>query len=116
MIFIVRPNSIIDVITNSSSEIFVMEGNKEMDFIRDVLVKLLEATNLAEGRNDKLDDILTIRKATKEDETEHDAVKYYDTEIQEGEILIESTSDNTIPWQMQTFIEDTFNAKRTHLG
>ena len=42
MIFVIRPHSFIDVITNSSSELFVMRTEKSMDLIMKVLKEELE--------------------------------------------------------------------------
>jgi hypothetical protein len=33
-----------------------------------------------------------------------------------GKIAIHSDGDNSIPWSIQEWIENTFNAKRFHLG
>ena len=44
-LLIVRPHSIIDLITNSSSELFVYSGVKSLDLVKEFLVKLIESYN-----------------------------------------------------------------------
>jgi hypothetical protein len=60
--FILKPHSIVDVITNSSSELFVMKENKDIEFIRELLSDLLSVHNKANDTNLSLDKILTIKR------------------------------------------------------
>jgi hypothetical protein len=42
--------------------------------------------------------------------------KDYGYNYKKGDIIIESSSDNSIPWRLQEDISDVFNAVRHHLG
>jgi hypothetical protein len=121
----IRVHSFVDTITNSSSELFVMKENKDVDVLREALREIWEGFKKIKGddelyeNEDELEDILTVEIANKSD------VKYwksqekdwnYKFDVKEGDILIKSTSDNTIPYGIQTIIENDFNATRFHLG
>lgn len=51
-IFIVKPHSTIDLITNSSSEIFILNKYKSLEFIKEILQDMLNSEN---ELNKKLD-------------------------------------------------------------
>ena len=121
-IFKIRIHSYVDTITNSSSELFVMKEKKDVDVLREALRKIWEGFKEGKGENEwytgELEEIMTIKIATKDD------VEYwnkknedwgYSFDVKEGDILIESTSGNTIPGGIQTIIEYDFNAQRFHL-
>ena len=46
-LFIIRPHSVIDVITNSSSELFVIHGRKSIDAVKEIIESLIEVNNKA---------------------------------------------------------------------
>ena len=115
-----------DVITNSSSEIFICQtDNPEQtaEVIREVLTSVYE--NLQKARScaykntksywgETLDDILTITVADR-DGGDCDWGYTYKA----GDILIESTEDNSIPPIIMDFIYEFFDyrkCKRIHLG
>lgn len=89
-----------DVITNSSSEVFVLhpkpEVNKE-DFLHEIEEVL---DTLCELTGENREEMYYISSA---DNTEiNENWDYYQ---EEGDIIIESISDNTIPGWMMEFIE-----------
>jgi len=51
MILEITEHSLIDVITNSSSELFVCDTKKSLDFVEELLVEFLNAYNRGSGNN-----------------------------------------------------------------
>lgn len=66
-IFLIYPHSFIDIITNSSTEIFCCSRKNGLNFIKEVLQCLINLQNDQKEIKIKLEDILTIRFATEED-------------------------------------------------
>lgn len=94
--------SISDVITNSSSEVFIVHAKPEFqdrinEEVPELLAKLCSVLEL------DIDDILTTRIST---ETGIDDDWYYN--LNKGDLIIESVSDNTIPYWLMEFIEDLY--------
>lgn len=136
-------HSISDVITNSSSEMFVCDTNKTIERVRKDLESMLKCFNETNDMDYSFDDVFEVpRRATKEDQ---DSAITYDTyrkeqleslkkdglsmiaialgNDKEGKIptvgktvIIQSESDNTIPYELFEQIERTFKASRYHLG
>ena len=115
-----------DVITNSSSEIFICQTDnpeQTVEVIREVLTSVYE--NLQKARScaykntksywgETLDDILTITVADR-DGGDSD----WGYSFKKGDILIESTEDNSIPSIIMDFIYEFFQwnqCDRHHLG
>ena len=121
-----KPHSTIDVITNSSSELFVCDCGRDINAVEDMLQDMLDLHNkmFDEDRtfNDCFGDIYKIKD---EDEARSliDKVSYFsynnksfNAENYVGNIVIESDSDNSIPFELFDLIESGFNARRIHLG
>jgi hypothetical protein len=123
---VIKIQNISDVITNSSSEIFICKSNNSeqtIELLEEVLTSVYENYKKAQdhaGSNtygyygESLSDILTIRTAD-DDYTD----SWYGYNISKGDVIIESTSDNSIPIIIMDFIELFFkwdNVKRVHLG
>ena len=124
--FIIPIQNVSDVITNSSSEIFVCKSNNPEEtvaLLREVLETVYEnnkkARKHANGEDvtfygETIDDLMTIY-ISDEEYTE----KYWGYTVHEGDVVIESTSDNSIPETLMNFIYEFFqwgNVERTHLG
>ena len=125
-LLIIKIQNISDVITNSSSEIFICKSDNSeqtIELLEEVLTSVYENYKKAQdhaGSNtysyygESLSDILTIRTA------DHDYTdSWYGYNISKGDVIIESTSDNSIPIIIMDFIELFFkwdNVKRVHLG
>jgi hypothetical protein len=118
--------TISDIITNSSSEIFICKSDnaeQTVELLEEVLESVYENYKKAQdhaGSNtysyygETLSDILTISIA-KHDESD----VFYNYKITKGDVLIESTGDNSIPPIIMDFIEHFFQwdkVKRVHLG
>lgn len=124
--FIIPIQNVSDVITNSSSEIFVCKSNnpeETVELLRETLESVYEnykkARKHANGEDvpfygETIDELMTIYIS---DEEYTD--KYWGYTVHEGDIVIESTSDNSIPETLMNFIYEFFqwgDVERTHLG
>lgn len=118
--------NISDVVTNSSSEIFVCKSNnpeETAELLREVLESVYENYKIARKHaysedvpfyGETIDDLMTIY-ISDEDYTD----KSWGYTIHEGDVVIESTSDNSIPEVLMNFIYEFFDynsIERTHLG
>lgn len=121
--------SIADVITNSSSEIFVIQDPKNLEGTLEsyggFLHSIKEYCNLflekehVEGcymNHDSWEDCFEVSIANHKD-YDHD----YGYGFNVGDLLVESVSDNTIPCEVMDYIEESADAhgyqcKRSHLG
>ena len=125
-LFVIKIQNISDVITNSSSEIFICKSDNSeqtIELLEEVLTSVYENYKKARDHGgfntysyygESLSDILTIRIA---DDDYKDS--WYGYNISKGDVIIESTSDNSIPIIIMDFIELFFkwdDVKRVHLG
>lgn len=123
---IIPIQTISDIITNSSSEIFICKSDNAeytVELLNEVLNSIYEnykkardhaGSNTYSYYGETLSDILTISIA-KHDESDN----FYNYKITKGDVLIESTEDNSIPSIIMDFIHEFFkwdDIKRVHLG
>lgn len=107
--------SISDIITNSSSEVFIIDTNRH-DKIADFLKDLCEICGV------DFYDAMEFKSITKDGE-------YYGYKCKKGNLVITSVSDNSIPFAIMDFIEnirwsylpaledvEIKNIQRHHLG
>ena len=124
-------HSIIDVITNSSSELFVIADNTEIEAVEELLQFMLDKYNemAAKGifgrwaQDDftpyKMEDVMYVDRLSQEevDECKNDDWKWgFETQENVGKIVIRSKCSNSIPWEVIEWIESAFSARRWHLG
>ena len=109
--------SIIDVITNSSSEVFIIKRNKSGKIISDP-IKMIE--NLCKALGIKANKIMTWEVAKKEGLAEDG---WPGTKCKKGDLIIRSVEENSIPYPIMEVIEclDMFDKSihsvyREHLG
>lgn len=96
-----------DIITNSSSEVFIARNLKSKN---QEIIELIQ--NVAKAANLDLDEILEFEIAS-EDERIDSRIK-----CRKGDLLIWSVDDNSIPYWLMEFISslDYDNISRYHLG
>ena len=122
---IIPMHSFVDVITNSSTELFVCDTHKTRQQIGDILKELLSQYNGKTGnryafRDTFRDPVLVSKKNI--DEIGDDCYWGFDDKHSPrkryllGKIVIYGTDDNSIPYDLFDEIEQTFNANRFHLG
>lgn len=134
-------HSHLDLITNSSTELFITGGENNVDTVKEILQEILDSWNkLARTgafgphwvKNKrkylnkeqeklepiyKLDDILEVFVFTENMfKAQEDYGWGYEKRENIGKIIIESRTDNSIPYEMFEWIEEAFCAKRYHLG
>lgn len=123
---IVPIQNISDVITNSSSEIFICQTDKPeetLELMREVLSSVYENLKKARdngGKNtysyygETIDDLMSIYIAEYDGGDSDWGYTY-----KKGNIIIESTDDNSIPTILMDFIYEFFpynQIKHQHLG
>jgi len=119
---IIPIHSVIDVITNSSTELFVCNTSKSLEVVKESLEVMIEAYNKLCGTEEmySFDSMFCEpRVATDEDdEVITDYSDYYSVpSVKIGEtIIIEGAYDNSIPYGLLELIEEVFHAERLHLG
>ena len=98
--------SISDVITNSSSEVFVLHAKPEFqEEINEEIPEFLK--QLCELFEEDIDDMMEFKVS---DETYIDEEWYY--YVHKGDLLIYSTGDNTIPGWLMDIISDLNYTKK----
>ena len=121
--------SIADVITNSSSEIFVIKNPKGLSlteddysgFLQDLeaYANLLLETKHSQGQYESDDSISDWYETEIADKKEYDG--FYDYGYDVGDLLVESSGDNTMPHELMEYVESSainhgYSCKRVHLG
>lgn len=109
-VLIVNPHSFIDVITNSSTELFVCGKDKSKEQIIKILKKF------------KIYDVVDVFEYTTERhlQTKHQQWDYQN-EGNIGKIIVKEKTDNAIYYKTKDFdildeLEWALNAKHEHLG
>ncbi len=107
--------SFTDIITNSSSEIFIIKGKKEKN---QEVIDLVYGIYGLLGRD--IDEDINVYVASADYKDRGWGYKY-----KRGDIIIESVSDNSVPWAVVEFIENLHSVldfisygdvERHHLG
>lgn len=109
MIVILRTQSISDVITNSSSELFVVHNQKSKNQeIEELIDKVITAAGLVPSE--------LYKTWVASNDMTYDFYRHI--KIKRGDLVIESVTDNSIPGWVMEFIEslDYSNINRYHLG
>jgi hypothetical protein len=119
-IFVISIHSIIDVITNSSTELFIIDESKTLDMIKEVISNLITAQNI----NSEKYDLQSIYSCLRYEEDIESYLKdvYKDwfpgetvtTNIKSGYLLI--IDDSMIPYWAEDAIIEILNAEQMHLG
>lgn len=113
IIFVLRPHSIIDVITNSSTELFVLDTDKSLDFVKEILESAIQLHNKINKSHLKFKDVFD-EPYIQEGDSKIDG---WDINIPDKSIVIYSARDNSVPWWICDFLEDNFGYNiRHHLG
>jgi len=119
--FLVKIHSFVDVITNSSTELFIANTNKEIDVIKEILQKMLDIINCSNDDHNRVDEMFNIYEVNEKNvDNLLETTDSYESELTRKELIgrtiIEGTKDNGIPYEIFELIEKVFNAERIHLG
>lgn len=117
----VKPHSFVDVITNSSTELFTCNTNKSVEMVEELLKELLNTYNKLKDSNLSFENTFIVKIYTEEnfnsDYNPNDDFQYgCEDKANIGKIFIYSNGDNAIPYALYDIIEEAFNAERYHLG
>ena len=113
----INVHSMVDLITNSSTELFVADTEKSVEVVKDILQEAINLHNRANNTDYKFEDIFAEPYVGSADTALKGGEDYYKSEISKG-IIIKGATDNSIPYWMFEFIESTFgySTERFHLG
>ena len=113
----INVHSMVDLITNSSTELFVLDTEKSVDVIKDILQEAINLHNIASGTDYKFEDIFDEPYIGSAKEALAGWEDYYESKIGAG-VIICGANDNSIPYWMFEFIESVFgySTERFHLG
>lgn len=115
--YFIQVHSLIDLITNSSTELFVVNTDKSIEFIKGVLVGAIELHNSCNETSYCFEDIFDEPYVGSTKEALGDWHEHYGWKSKHGEgVIIAGREDNSIPYWLQEFIVESFNAERFHLG
>ena len=133
-VLVINLHSFIDVITNSSTELFVIDADKSIEMIKDILKEMINHRNEIANKGyvytragemctfeECFGDIYVYTKEMYELDKQGLKDSYgdgwgYEEERNIGKIIIEGKTDNSIPYEMFDWIECKLNAERWHLG
>lgn len=117
MIKLMNIHSMVDVITNSSTELFVLDTDKTLETVKEILQEAINLHNKATGSNDQFSDIFQDPYYGSGENELDGCGDYYESKISNG-IILYGANDNSIPYWMFDFIESVFGyqTERFHLG
>ena len=129
---ILNLHSTVDVITNSSTEIFILRGiDKQADEIRTLCRQLLDAYNTVRGTQIPFDAVFGFIGFKKASEVNEIIDGFGDTkhilkgcDVNDMIMVIEGLEDNSIPYPIMNFLgnldwktdENWFFSHQIHLG
>ena len=115
---VINVHSMVDLITNSSTELFVLDTEKSLEVVKEILQCAIDLHNKTQGVLYGFRDIFeepyigSGKEALGEGWTD-----FYNSKIEKG-IIVCGAGDNAIPYWMFNFIEEVFGyqTERFHLG
>lgn len=119
---VIKIQSINDLITNSSSEVFICSTESNPEITRDELQEFIDTLmDILGYDNDDYYIGADITVAEKDG-----VIGGWDYTYKKGDILVESKNDNSIPWHIMDILEELMyipkfknkitNVERHHLG
>ena len=142
MIFILRDMFMTDIITNSSSEVFIMSEDKQEQFVGELVNAWIDEDREENGWSGECHDIYYIERINEDNfrrivsylmdwpkkyanESYEDHWRRVDQEkekfigknfdLYKNKLAVWSTWDNTIPWEVINKLEE-ISERRIHLG
>lgn len=124
-ILFVTIGSMVDVITNSSSELFVCKTDKTLALVKQMLQELLVTYNNQFNRSLEFSECFAELKMMDVTAIKHEYGNYVEDNYWLNKmtadgttsvVIIESTGDNSLPYALFDYIEALFSASRVHIG
>ena len=106
-------------VSNSSSESFLCRTNYTVEETKNILQKMLDFYNEIFKIELTFEDVFVMpyisTKEYLEDMKDYDSyLNFKENDV--GRVVIDSMSDNSIPYPLFDMIEEKFDAERIHLG
>ena len=125
--FTLDKHSFVDVITNSSTELFVCDENKSLELIENILQQIVVNYNEEQVPHDEWAYPTTYEQTFDKPyvytQEMYDKVKKegygccsYESQETVGKIIIEGANDNSIPDGVSERLENVLNTNRYYLG
>jgi len=113
----VKIHSMVDLITNSSTELFVLDTDKSLEVVKDILQEAINLHNKIDGSDLKFEDVFDEPYIGLADQALDGWNASYKSKIGKG-IIIRGADDNSIPYWIDNFITEVFgySTERFHLG
>jgi len=107
----------IDLITNSSTELFIISTDKTIKFVKEILEECINLHNKTMGTSYTFNQIFEEPYFGNARTALSGWEGYYNSTLENG-IILSGKEDNSIPYWMFEFIETAFgyNTERFHLG
>lgn len=116
---IIDVHSIVDVITNSSTELFIINKDKTVELVKDILCSAIQLHNKATGETYVYEDMFLepVVCDPNQEIYEYGYGDDYKSKFAEA-IVIQGATDNSVPYWMFDFIESAFgyDTERIHMG
>jgi len=114
---VINVHSMVDLITNSSTELFVLDTKKSLGVVRDILQCAIDLHNKAHGTHLAFENIFAEPYIGSGEDALDGWTEHYSSKVSNG-IIIRGAQDNSIPYWMFDFIEDVFGweTEQFHLG
>jgi len=104
-------------VSNSSSSSFICDTKMSSEEAKDKLVILLDFYNEFNDEDLCFESVFDEPFIATKEYAESGLAKYHSgIATAEGKLVIESATDNSIPYSLFDMIESKFNATRCHLG
>lgn len=122
-LFLLSIDSIVDIITNSSSDLFVCNTKATLKMLKKMLIDLIKLYNKHTNTENKFNNIFGEIWIAENISEVNDKLYniygreeiYHSLKFNKNIIVIESADDNSIPFIIQEWIEEVFCAERFHL-
>lgn len=114
---IINIHSFVDVITNSSTELFVLDTDKAIETVVEILEEAIALHNKTHDTSLEFKDVFNDPYIGSGKDALDGWEDYYNSSIDKG-IILRGADNNSIPYWMWEFIESTFgySTERFHLG
>lgn len=106
-------------VSNSSSSSFVCSTDLSVDQVKtklDIMVEMYNRLFDVEETFDSMFEYPFVLSQNNIEGYQKMIADYGGASVSVGNIIINSSDDNSIPWMLHTAIEDLFRANRIHLG
>lgn len=119
-VIVINLHSFVDVITNSSTELFVCDTDKSIETVESILREKLKQFNALHNREyvyEECFDPAYIYTNEMADKAQNRGYAWdYENQDTVGKLIIQSRADNSIPYDMWDLINALFGGRNYHLG